>query len=320
MMLCPKCGNEIDVGAKFCTYCGNRIEQQPAPKPKKNKKLWIILIAVISVLLLVGAAVFAVVKLVDSVKDSLYEASEELTDRDEEDDFEEDEDEQEDNREQEETLTETLPVEEETVPALEETEPATEYTEQPVTEEVPTEAVEEIPTEVEEEVPAEATEPIVMTAKDWVSDKSIVPLIERARELRAEADAKWDQVKEIPGECEYKGYIYMEDPDDGDNNRLYLVFVMNAEIKGTPIQFIYWVYYDDIALDEQGNVVYDDMYSSRDDGYTVDTAFGSYYSYYGLDDYPMFEEKIIGKAKPYKVAKKDLSEIVIEHPVADTYK
>ena len=80
-MVCPKCGNEIDHDANFCTYCGNKVERQPMPvspetdyalneytvvsqqyenvPPKKNRKLVIILIAIVSALIVFGALLFA---------------------------------------------------------------------------------------------------------------------------------------------------------------------------------------------------------------------------------------------------------------------
>ena len=33
---CPKCGNELEEGSRFCTSCGSRLGQTPAPPTKRQ--------------------------------------------------------------------------------------------------------------------------------------------------------------------------------------------------------------------------------------------------------------------------------------------
>ena len=291
-MKCPKCGKAFSAGQKFCTGCGSELEQPVKEITKKKRKLTVVLVAVFAALILLGAGAFGIVKLMDGIGGTLRAFAEERLEP---------------------TAGDGAPDlrKEDTQDVTEEPNP----TEEPVKEEPPEEVSELQPEEVPEEAPVQN----VVTTIELISHRNIEPLIEEALQVRGEADAKWDFVEEIPGACEYVGFVYMEDPAFSNINRLYLVFLMNATIKDTPIQFVYWTYFDDVAFDEQGNISYTVMGTAKDDGYTVKTGFGSYYSYYGLDSYALFEEYIIGSHETFQVAKRDMSDNPIEHPVSDTY-
>ena len=287
-MFCTNCGKQLPDHIKFCTSCGIKIEQQPAVPapaeivsydiPPKKKSKLPIILVILLAVILMGVCFFAVSRLVSELYLESADFSVENIDSDETENAYEEE-----------------PVEESDILPVE------------------TAAVETVDTTQPPE-----TEPVVLTTADLVSHESISSLMDTAMLQREKADAKWDHEKEIPGECEYKGYVYMEAPEDSDNNKLYLVFRMNAVIKDVPIQFIYWVYFDDIAFDDQGAISYTDMGTSNNDGYTVKTAFGSYYSYYGLDDYDLFFEKIILK-NGLEVVEENVGDVAIEHPVSDTF-
>lgn len=337
-MFCTNCGKQIPDHVKFCTYCGTKIEQQaeipihapvvpePAPSypvvPKKRSKLPMILVIILAVVLM-GVGIFVVFKLVSSLDFGGSTVYEERIDPEEKEDEPED--------------IPTDPVE-----VLPEEEPAVD-SDAAAKEELLTEAAMlaemgdvqaaleliRMGQEAYGDDPAfrEAydlylslmeTEPGILTTADLISQESIAPLVEMSLVMRAEADAKWDYKDEIPGNCDYKGYIFAKNPENPDDNRLYLVFVMNATIKDVPIQFVYWVFYNDISFDEAGNVSYESMGTSKNDGYTVKTAFGSYYSYYGLDDYDLFFDKIVATSG-LEVVEENVWDVVIEHPVSDTY-
>ena len=290
--------------SKFCTNCGTKLPQQSSLMPQaevsaakpvqtalapKKKKTWlIVLIAVLAGVSLMAAGIFAAVRLLDldGMDIRLDRYFSHSTHRQEEPE------EREERREEDER-----PDRVETPEPVEET---------------------EAPEPAEETEPPQ-TEPAVLTTADRLSDAALEPLIGKALELRAVADAKWDHKTEIPGDCEYKGYIYMEEPGNSDNNRLYLVFVVDGLIKDHPITFVYWVYFDGLSFDEQDTLSYETVATSRDDGYTVKTAFGSFYSYYGLDDYDLFMEKIIGSQTEYEVVKDSLSKFGMRHPVSETF-
>ena len=284
-MFCTNCGNQLPDNVKFCTRCGAKTELQeaapaePAVQTIPGKSSKLpVIIAIIITVILFGVGIFAVTRLIAHLDPGSSVTSHVQTDSDN-----------------------YAPENEQTVVA-----------------EMPEETATDDDTATEEVPETIQTEPPVRTTADLVSHDSIAPLMEQALAMRAEADAKWDHKKEIPGECEYKGYIYMDNPDNCDDNRLYLVFVMNATVKDVPIQFVYWVFYNDIAFDDTGNISYKSMGTSRDDGYTVKTAFGSYYSYYGLDSYDLFLEKIIS-TNGFVLTKESVFDVEIQHPVSDTY-
>lgn len=365
-MFCPECGNEIRNDEKFCGNCGCEIEQ-PVPAtpqktdpghshrdpavPKKKKRVPVIIIAVLTAVLLLGAGIFAVSRLLDGMQIKAFSFVEEWIGNGKEETFDDEEEEEAPAKE-----PETVPEAER--PQEDAAEPSEDRNGQ-TKEEILAEAAEFAEagdylsamslirraqktnsedadyqnaydmyyeayiaqTVGEQTGPApEADAPGALITAQLVSDESIEPLINKALQIRQKADAKWDYDGEVPGDCVYKGYIYMEDPENSDSNKLYLVFLMNATIKDVPIEFVYWVFYDDIAFDDQGNISYAYVGSSPDDGYTVKTAFGAYYSYYGLDSYELFYDYIIDRNNTHKVVKKDMQEILITHPVSDTYK
>ena len=60
-MFCSKCGKEIKDEDKFCTYCGQKVEEntKKEKKPSSNrKKLMIIAIIVIAILIVTGIAIW----------------------------------------------------------------------------------------------------------------------------------------------------------------------------------------------------------------------------------------------------------------------
>lgn len=343
---CTHCGNKTEPAQPVVPEKNVPVQQEVKPTRKKKTAL-VIIIVVVAVLALIGVGIFAVSRLIDELSfndSSFVEEKIDFVEEDEEKapDFE--------DPIEEPAIEETeAPTEEATKAPEEATEAAPTEDNTPSTEEILAEAAVlaesgDFPGAVGllqqaqamfgsdpelqavcdmyqayiEAAATEATAPEFLTTADILSDDSIMPLIEEAYLLRGEANAKWDNETEIPGEYTYHGYVYLEDPENWDNNRIYLVFVLNATIKDTPIQFINWVYYDDIVFDNQGIISYSDVGTASDDDYLVETGFGSYYSYHGLEDYGQFFEKII-LSSDYELVVEDVEEIVIDHPVSDTY-
>lgn len=126
-MKCQNCGQEINDGAKFCTYCGNQTvpatpvapaapAQQPyyppVPQPEKKpeipifKKWWFWTIIAVIVALIVGIAVFALGSDKDDEKDPDVSVSENIDKEDEEDKDSSEDEESEDADESDEEETE----------------------------------------------------------------------------------------------------------------------------------------------------------------------------------------------------------------------